>query len=223
LDTFDFSISVVGWRNIKSIGKIKMKYCLTTFISLFVAQFTLAASALYLPMNAPVDWIRQYDQNSYEIYFKVSDQTRHLIVPRSEISLRSKDGVQDFQYGWTLRPTKTPGQFEPCFVTDIFENAQVRVFCDLIENSRLVRRYDLRFSSQFISQVPQFNGFKKGDFAKLKEAVGSYKNGTQVKVRAVFANGTALIEKNNIENFFMSGPYYDAISIVVDLNSLKLK
>jgi hypothetical protein len=182
---------------------------------LFTCLTSQASSALYLTENKLIDWIKENDAQTYKIYLDVAGHYKSRIVNKSEISLRATQPLDQHFFGWALIYNSNLNKFEHCQVENLFENRQMSVFCDLIENKQQIRKYYSGTTQNFIaeSNSEEF-GFKKEERAHLK-------TGMKVKIRALFTNGTALVEESNFTNHFIKGPSENANSWVVQLSDLE--
>lgn len=200
-----------------------------------LAQTAFANSAIYLPEGKFVDWMMPNKDGTYDIVAKskVADEKYQTIknVKASDLTLRSKSPINGIFFGWVLKLNKDTQQLEHCIVEDLFENGWTYAFCDLPTAVKYpsghvqieARRWNRYGTTQdFIASVKAIGDIKTGDIALLTQNIDAdYREGTDVVVKALFANGKALVIENTFGNFLVKGPTPNAFSKLADASILK--
>ncbi len=145
-----------------------------------------------------------------------------MFVPKQDLSFSAPKPVDGIFFGWKLVWNKETNKHEHCFVDHLFKNGLCFMFCDMMAGENQIRKVYNLTTHDLIGQVEKIGDCKNGSYARMKIQFEDYEKAQLVKVKALFTNKKVLILKSTLETTIMTGPYFDAISKLVDIDDLEI-
>lgn len=195
------------------------KVLLTLAISsVAVTESAWAIGEAYHPeRQSEIIWVEQIAPERFTLHISRGEKIEN--VARGEFAM-TVESINGISRGWNLYQEGEVSRH--CYVDGLYENGTVIGFCDFITTLPDGARPPIRIrvnatTDKFVPQLTEYLGLKKGQSATLKTPVAHIKAGKEVVIRAIFNNGTALIQESS---YFSSGPDSWADMQIVGLSVL---
>ncbi len=192
-------------------------------ISFCAPNMAVAKQAFYMPKQEIIDWYKvTADPEIYKIYGNFGSGYSPMFVPKQDLRFSATKPIDGIYFGWNLVWNKETNKYEHCFVDHLFENGLSFMFCDMMAGENQIRKVYKLATHDLVGQVENIGDCKRGSYARMKVQFEDYEKGQLVKIKALFNNKKVLILKSTLETTIRTGPHFDAISKIVDIDDLEI-